>query len=1019
MRKILLSLIIIAVTGIVFTHTINAGTNPTSSQKDNFKPQRLHYNLNSPWVDSVFNALTPTERIAQLMMVGAYSNRDQKHVEEILSLIKNYNIGGLIFFQGSPVRQAIQTNLYQSLAKTHLLIGIDAEWGLGMRLDSTMIFPRQMMLGAVQNDSLIFDMGYEIANQLKAMGIHINFAPVVDVNNNPQNPVISNRSFGENRDMVANKGISYMMGMQANGVIAIAKHFPGHGDTDEDSHFTLPTIKYSYERLDSIELYPFRKLISNNIGGIMIAHLHISAFDTANNIASTLSRRIVNGLLKNTLKYTGLIITDALNMRGVTDFYKPGELEVKAIEAGNDVLLKPSDVPEAISCIKDAIANGLIHQSQIDSSCRKILAAKEWAGLKKFKPIDIASLPEKLNPPSAKVTQRKLIESGLTLVKNQNNLLPLKQLDTLRMAVVLIGIDTPNQFEKTLSLYKDFDCFYLNKQADSAYIDSLMFCLRHYNLVIAGIHNTDSRPTMNFGIAPNAFTFLERLVDTRAVILDLFATPYSLSKFKKLDKFKAVLISYQDQTIIQDYSAQMIFGAIGAQGKLPVTASIYPISSGIATQGGLRLKYSIPEELNIDSRKLAEIDSIVSKAIRQGATPGCQVLAAQHGVVFYQKSFGHHTYDTTQSVLNTDLYDIASITKIAGTLPAVMKLYEEDKIKLMGKLSDYMPELKKTNKKNIILIDILTHQARLQPYMAFYLRTLEPENAKERLTSNSYSATYPVKVVENLYANKRIKYRDGLYTSQPDLEHGLQVADDLFLANAYEDSIFKLSNESKLLPVKEYKYSDMGFYYLYWTIERVTQMAMNEFVERNFYSKLGATTLGYLPLNRFESERIMPTEDDVVFRKQLVHGYVHDPGAAMLGGVCGHAGVFSSANDLAKLMQMYLNKGSYGGEQYFAPATIDYFTSCPFCTSHNRRGIGFDKPDLSLKNGPTCQCVSEKTFGHQGFTGCVTWADPETGLLYIFLSNRVYPDVNNNKLTEMGVRTRIQEVLAKVLNTKY
>ena len=991
----------------------HAGINPKSPDQNKTATKASIYNLNSPWVDSVFNSLTPDEKIAQMMMIGVYPNPDQKHIDEISSLIKNYNLGGLIFFQGSPVKQAMQTNIYQSIAKTPLLIGIDAEWGLGMRLDSALIFPRQMMLGAIQNDSLIYQMGLEIANQLKSMGIHVNFAPVVDVNNNPLNPVISNRSFGENKSMVATKGILYMKGLQANGVLAIAKHFPGHGDTDEDSHFTLPTIKYKYGRLDSIELYPFRQLIQNNVGGIMIAHLHMLAFDTANNMASTISKRIVNGLLKDSLKYNGLIFTDALSMKGVCDFYKPGELEVKTIQAGNDIMLKSPDVVQAIKSIKNAIASGLIRQSQIDSSCRKVLAAKEWAGLRKVKPVDIASLKNKLNATTAIVTQRKIVESGLTLIQNNNNILPLKQLDTLRMAVVLIGTDKSSQFDKTLSLYKDFDCFYLSKQADSLYIDSLLLNLRHYNLVIAGIINTDSKPNAAYGIAPNASRFLERLVDTRAVILDLFATPYALAKFKNLDKFKAILISYQDQPIIQDYSAQMIFGAIGARGKLPVTVLPYPVGCGLNTQGGLRLKYSIPEELNIDSHKLAEIDSIIAKAIRQGAIPGCQVLAAKNGIVFYQKSFGYHTYDQTHPVLNTDIYDIASITKIAGTLPAIMKLYEDGKIKLTSKLANYLPELKKTNKKDILLIDVLTHQARLQPFMAFYLKTLVPQNKKEKLTSNSYSNIYSVKISENLYANKSIKYREGLYATLAERTHSLQVADNLFLSTTYADTIFKLSNESKLLPVKEYKYSDMGFYYMFWIAERVTKMSLNEYVERNFYSKLGATTIGYLPINRFEKERIMPTENDVVFRKQIVHGYVHDPGAAMMGGVCGHAGVFSNANDLAKLMQMYLNKGTYGGEQYLKPATVDYFNSCPFCASHNRRGIGFDKPDANPKNSPTCQCVSAKAFGHQGFTGCVTWADPETGLLYIFLSNRVYPDTNNNKLTETGVRTRIQEVLAK------
>ena len=1000
----------------IFTLTI--GFKPEKPKKSVNNKIQLTYNLKSPWVDSVFNSLNADEKIAQLIMIGAWSNKDQKHVDEITEQIINHKVGGLIFFQGGPVKQAQLTNLYQAISKTPLIIGIDGEWGLAMRLDSTMIFPRQMTLGALTDNYLIYEMGFEIANQLKALGIHINFAPVVDVNNNPQNPVIGNRSFGENKYLVADKGIAYMMGMQDNGILTTAKHFPGHGDTNEDSHLTLPVLHFDNNRLDSIELYPFRQLIRKNLGGIMIGHLFVPALDSTKNRPSTLSCKIITNLLKKKLGFQGLIFTDALNMKGVSDSYKEGELEVKAIEAGNDVLLMPQNVSKAISAIKEAIHEGKIRQSQIDSSCRKVLAAKEWAGLPKQKPIDLSTLNDKLNTTIAKVIQRKIAASEITLIENKNNILPLKKLDTLRMAAVLIGIDKPNQFKETLALYKDFDCFYFPKQADSAFVDSLLFCLRHYNLIIASIHNTDSRLTQNFGISPNVPPFLEKLTNARDVILDMFATPYALNQFKNLDKFKAIIISYQDQPAMQDYSAQMIFGAVGAKGKLPVSIASYPYSSGIITPDGLRLRYSMPEEINIDSRQLANIDSIVVDAIRKGAMPGCQVLAAKNGIVFYEKSFGFHTYDQTQPVLNSDIYDIASITKIAGTLPAVMKLYDENRLDLKAKLSTYLPDLKKSNKKNILLLDVLTHQAQLQPFIPFYLRTLEPENPKEKLISHTYSKNYPIKLSPGLYAYKNTKYRDGLYSTNPDIEHGLQVADNLFIANVYADSIYQISRDSKLLPEKKYEYSDMDFYYMYWIVEKITRTALNEYVENNFYAKLGASTLGYLPLNRFEKDRIPPTEDDKAFRKQLVQGYVHDPGSAMMGGVCGHAGIFSSAHDLAKLMQMYLNKGSYGGEQYIKPSTLDYFTSCPFCSTHNRRGIGFDKPDLSTKNGPTCQCVSAKTFGHQGFTGCVTWADPETGLLYIFLSNRINPDANNTKLTEFNVRTRIQEVLAKAIAPK-
>ncbi len=994
--------------------TIEAGNITENIEKNKANTPSLFYNIHSPWVDSVFNSLTQDQRISQLFMVAAYSNRDQQYDDKLTATIRNHQVGGLIFFQGGPIRQATLTNNLQAITKTPLLIGMDCEWGLGMRLDSTISYPRQMMLGAVSDNRLIYDMGYEIAGQLKELGVYLNFAPVIDVNNNPDNPVINNRSFGEDKYLVASKGIAYMQGMQANGVIATAKHFPGHGDTNADSHFTFPIIKFDTTRLDTLELFPFKQLINNKLGGLMIAHLFVPMLDSTVNTASTLSYKIVTGLLKKKLGYNGLIFTDALNMKGVSNFFKPGELEVKAIQAGNDVLVMPSDIPKALSAIKAAIIRRTIRQSQIDSSCRKILAAKEWVGLQKVKLVDISSLNKKLNSPAADLIQRRLVESAITIVKNQDNLIPLKSLDTLRMAVLMVGTDKPNKFSETLSLYAGFDTYYLPKQAYSTYIDSLFYNLRHYNIVIAGILNTDYRPTRNFGITHESVAFLDSLSQKTAVILDLFATPYSLAYFKHLNNFKSIIISFEDQPIILDYSAQMIFGAIGAKGKLSVTATPSILfGKGINTSGNLRLKYTIPEDLNIDSNQLTSIDSIVNDAIHKGATPGCQILAAKNGVVFYHKSFGYQTYDTIRRVKNTDIYDLASITKISATLPSVMKLYEENKINLKNKLSVYLPEMKKSNKKDIILLDMLTHQARLKPFIPFYERTIEPSNAKESILSTTYSFENPIKLGPKLYANKNIRYRNGYYTSKPDILHGLQVADNLFILNSYADSIFLISKESKLLSAKEYKYSDMDFYYLFWIVERITHKPMSEYVETNFYNKLGAYTMGYLPLNRFEPDRIPPTENDVLFRKQVVQGYVHDPGAAMMGGVCGHAGLFSNANDLAKLMQMYLNKGTYGGEQYFKPETIDYFTSCPFCENHNRRGIGFDKPDMNSVAGPTCQCVSAGSFGHTGFTGTFTWADPETGLLYVFLSNRVYPDAGNSKITEMDVRTKIQEVLAK------
>jgi beta-glucosidase-like glycosyl hydrolase/CubicO group peptidase (beta-lactamase class C family) len=976
---------------------------------------QTHYLKVKTWADSVFNSLSSEERIAQLFMIAAYSNRDDAHLAEVANLVRTYNLGGIIFFQGSPYREATMTNCFQSVAKTPLLIGIDGEWGLFMRLDSTQWFPRHMMLGAIRDNQLIYSMGFEIARQMKALGIHINFAPVVDINNNPANPVISNRSFGESREDVAEKGVAYTKGLQDNGLIAVAKHFPGHGDTDADSHLTLPRIKQSFSRIDSLELYPFRKLIENNVGGIMVAHLKVPVIDSASNMASSLSPKVIKGLLRGTLKYNGLVFTDALNMKGAADLFPSGELEVRALLAGNDVLLMPSDVPVAINAIKKAIAEGRLQQSQIDSSCRRILKAKEWAGLKNYTPINTSKIKEQINTTEAIALQHKIVKSSLTLIKNNNNLLPLKGLDTLRLACVLTGTCDPSQFNETLSLYAPCDCYCLPKGADSLTIDSMLYSLRHYNLIIVSTQNTDSRANIHFGIDQQTIRFIDRLAEKKKMVLNLMATPYALSLFRNTGQMEAIIVSYHDMPAVRELSAQLIFGGTGAIGKLPVTASTFPLNTSLYTPGGFRLRYAIPEEIGIKSSTLEAIDSIANNAIKNKVMPGCQILAAKNGVVFYNKSFGYYTYDSIQKVNNSDIYDLASVTKIAATTPAIMRLYEQGVIKLNHKLSSYLHELRKTNKKNILILDLLTHQAQLQSYIPFYLNTIEPVNKGENLLASAYSAKYSIKLGNNVYFNNNTRLRDYLYVNKPDLEHGVKVTDGLYLSNAYSDSIKYRINESPLYPRKQYKYSDLGFYYLCRLIEQTTGKSLNEYVDNNFYQKLGATTLGYLPLNRFDRDRIVPTENDPIFRRQIVQGYVHDQTAAMLGGVCGHAGVFSNANDLAKLMQVYLNKGTYGGEVYFQAQTVDYFTSCPFCKNQNRRGIGFDKPDLSIANGPTCQCVSEKSFGHSGFTGTYTWADPQTGILYIFLSNRVYPDVTNTKLADWNIRTKIQEVIANAV----
>lgn len=942
----------------------------------------------SHWADSVFKTLTPEERITQLFMVAAYSNRGKKHVSELKATIKKHKVGGLIFFQGGPVRQAQQTNIYQSVSEVPLMIAIDGEWGLGMRLDSTISYPRQMMLGAIQDESLLYEMGEEIARQCKIIGVHINFAPVIDINNNAKNPVINSRSFGENRRNVTRKGFAYMLGMQDHNILATAKHFPGHGDTDTDSHKTLPKINHNRERLDSLELYPFRQLIDNGLGAVMVAHLNIPAYDNTKNKASSLSKPIVTDLLKNNLGFKGLIFTDALNMGGISNYNQAGEVDAKALVAGNDIILMSGDIPKGITAIKRAIKKGEITQKEIDVRCKKVLAAKRWMGLNKYKPSEIKKLKEELNSEDAKYIKRKLVEASITLLKNENHIIPFKNLDKNKIASISIGDGKMTTFQTTLSLYDDVKHFQIHKNSTAAQFKEIEKKLANFDIIIVGIHKTRRYPT-RFGITKETLHFVDRLSKKKKIVLDIFANPYSLSLFKNLKKTQAIVMSYEDSPESNDLSAQMLYGGIPSQGKLPVsTIKDFPINSGIIGNKAVRLKYSTPKELDINIQKLGIVDSIALKGIKEKAYPGCQILAAKNGVVFYYKAFGYHTYNKRVPVSIYDIYDLASVTKVTATLPSIMKLYDEKKFKLNDKLSSIIPEMQKTNKKNLIFKDVLTHQSRLLSWIPFYIKTIKRNRKTRTVALNS-----------KIYHKRKSK------------NYSNEVADHLYIMNSYKDSIYKKIYNSKLYTNKKYKYSDLGFYLLQKVVENTTKTSLDKYVEQKFYNSIGATTLCFNPLKKFDKEQIVPTEDDKKFRKQLLQGHVHDYGSAMMGGVAGHAGLFGNSNDLAKMIQMYLQEGKYGGKKYFASGTLRKFTNAPFRKTKNRRALGFDKPRIGSKGGSVFKGISERSFGHTGFTGITAWADPETGIIYIFMSNRINPVENNRKIIDLETRENIQKAI--------
>lgn len=934
------------------------------------------------WVDSIMQEMSVDQKIGQLLMIPAYSNKDQKHTDFVESTIKKYELGGLIFMQGTAEGHAKLINHYQSISNVPLLLSIDGEWGLDMRIKKTVGFPYNMALGAIRDDRLIEQFGDHLGKHLKRLGLHVNFAPVVDINTNPKNPIIGNRSFGEDKFNVSQKAISFTKGLQSNHVIACAKHFPGHGDTSQDSHKTLPTVDFSASRIESVELYPYRELFKAGLGSIMAAHLSIPSLESNAQLPTSLSYNVVTKIAKEKMQFKGLIFTDALNMKGASNFAKPGDIDLQAFLAGNDILVFPENVPAALVKIKGAIKNNKLSMERLDHSVRKILKAKYWVGLNDYKPVDLNNLSEELNTEEDEVLNYKLVKNSITLVKNKEGTLPIRDLVNNKIAYVKLGKNDNTTFIKRLNDYVQVDVISANN------LDELLRKLKKYNTVIAGFH-TSLGAYASYKIPEEDLIKLQSIAREHKVILDIFASPYSLLQLKSYTNIDAVMVSYQNSALVQDISAQMIFGALDIKGKLPVNIKEeYSVGFGLHLSNIKRLGYSIPEEVGMDSQKLNRIDSIAEVVIKEEMAPGLQVLVARRGKIIYRKNFGYYTYDTKRKVTDNSIYDLASVTKILGGLPMIMKAEEDGKFTLETTLGEMMPVLKNSNKDTLTVKESLSHYARMKPYISYYNALVEGENNKPMPEYFQPS-------------------RSGNYS--------IHVAENLFLRKDYLDTIYQLIAEAPQREELKYKYSGLPFYLFKDYLEKQYQQPLDKLDDTYFYAPLGATTLTYNPLKKFSKSQIVPTEKDDFFRHQLLQGYVHDEGAAMLGGVSGNAGLFGNSNDVAKIMQMYLQNGYYGGRTFLKPETIDKFNHRYYEEDGVRRGLAFDKPQIDPKEKATCGCTSFKSFGHSGYTGTYTFVDPDSEIVYVFLSNRVYPTRKNNKLGKEDIRTKVQGLIEEAI----
>ena len=860
------------------------------------------------------NTMSIDEKIGQLYMVQAYSNLDQKHEDFITEMISKYHVGNLVFMQGTPKKQAELTNRYQDTAKVPLLIGFDGEWGLDMRLKNTYRFPWNMTLGAIKNDALIKQFGKHLGQHAKRIGIHINFAPVIDINTNPANPIIGNRSFGESKENVTQKAIAFIKGMQGEGVLANGKHFPGHGDTATDSHHTLPLLNFDEARLDSIELYPYKKTFDVGLASVMTAHLNIPSLEANINVPTSLSKNVVTHLLQEKLGFQGLIITDGLNMKGAANYATPAQVDLAALQAGNDLLLIPQDVPASIAIIKKALETRTLTKDRLDFSVRKILKAKYWAGLQNYKPIELENIVEDLNRIEDELLHRELVKNSLTLLKNENNNVPIINLEKQKIAYVKLGAAENNSFVDMLKKYAKVTV------VSDTNLDGLIRKLKPYNYVIIGFHKSNLHPWKSYKMSNKELVWLQEIAKEKTVVLDVFTSPYSLLKIKSFTNIESVIVSYQNSKLSQEISAQLLFGAIAAKGKLPVSIGTeFKEGSGITSTNLSRFQYTLPEAAGLSSKKLALIDKMADTIIQEKMAPGFQVFVARNGKVVFEKSYGHHTYDKKIKVKNSDIYDLASLTKILASLPLIMKAEEEDKIRLTATLRDVLPSFSNSNKDTVTVKEILSHFGRLKSWIPFY------KDTQDSITGKNLGQ---------------------FYRKQKSNDFKTKVAENLFINESYKDSILKYIKDADQNETSGYGYSDLGYYIFKEVLEKAYNKPLDKLVDDTFYKSLGANRTSYLPLHKFHKSEIVPTEKDAYFRDQLLHGNVHDMGAAMLGGIGGHAGLFSNANDVGKIMQMYLQKGFYGGKRYLKSETIGKFNQRYFSDEKVRRGLGFDKPQL-------------------------------------------------------------------------
>jgi len=940
------------------------------------------------WVDSVFSTLNERQRIEQIVVL--HLTPDSKdHVFD--KYFGKQDFGGILFSKGSAVQYGKAINRIQSISRIPVLVTLDGEWGPSMRIPEAPRFPYNQGLGAIRDTRLLYDYGMEVARECRELGIHVNFAPVVDVNSNPRNPVIGYRSFGEDPRHVADCATAYALGLEDGGVQSVAKHFPGHGDTETDSHKALAHVDHSMQQLTKIDLVPFTDYIDHGLSGVMVGHIAVPAIDPTGTPAS-LSKAVTTDLLKKRLGFRGLIYTDALGMKGA-DVADSENNAIEALIAGADVLLSPRKPDQVVDAIMNAIADGKISRADIDERCKKFLAYKYVLCRDNAQPVNLDGLEARLNDAKADAVNRRLAAASMTCLINKDNTLPVSDLGHRSIAVVNIGADKNNTFSEYCSRYAKVEIF----ATDGTFSASTLRRLKQFDTIIVGIYN-DSLSSREA---------LQQLVGTGSKLVAAFmVNAYQMAKFRQsIPSLSALMLAYDDTFHTQCYAAQAIFGGIRVDGRLPVNlVGVAKLGQGIIIDK-TRLGYTSPLVERMNPLLSEKVDSIIADAIEQGAFPGAQVLVAHHGNIVVDGSYGQITKGG-ESVTPSTVYDLASVSKTIGTLPGVMKAYDMGLFGLDDFASKYIPGLRVEHKDSITPRMLLYHETGIPAALNMYEIMFDSTSYKGKLYTSKKDKTYRIEFQHGLYGNKNARLRRDIVSKKQSDEFPWQVGKNQWVGKAAYDTIMGRIYDSPVNLKRPYVYSCLNFSLLMDMEQRLTGKRHEEFVTDSVWAPIGAYSLCYRPTLHHPLDRIVYTEVDNFLRGGHTHGFVHDETAAYSGGVQGNAGVFGNATDIAKLCQMWLNGGSYGDKRIYSEATNTIFTTQKSPNSH--RGLGFDKPNTERPDwSSTVDEADPSVYGHTGFTGTAFWIDPKNDLIYIFLSNRVDPSRYNPAFGKTAARSQI------------